>query len=318
MSRKKNNKKKSKSILLIPILFILLCIFSLFYEPSNKEVITINEVSNIEIPNGYNDEIVINHNGYSLSYSEKDEQAYWVAYQLTRNELYGDIDRSDDFREDPSIPTGSAELSDYKKSGYDRGHLCSSADQRESEEAQSDSFYMSNMSPQTPGFNRGIWKETEETVRNFADTEGKVYVVTGPILTDGPYKTIGNNEVTVPNYYYKAVLKYAGEESKAIGFLQKNEKLSGDPIDYVVPIDKIEELSKIDFFPKLPDKIEDQIEANIDVAKWDFDKFSVSKGLGPSEEQEEYIIQNEQNSFDQLMSSLKELTISFLQQIKVI
>jgi endonuclease G len=90
--------------------------------------------------------------------------------------------RKDNFRSDPKVKTGSAALSDYKGSGYDRGHLAPAADFKWSATAMSESFYMSNMSPQVPGFNRGIWKNIESTVRNWAVENDEIYIVTGPVL----------------------------------------------------------------------------------------------------------------------------------------
>ena len=104
-------------------------------------------------------EQIVNHLGYSLSYNEKNEQASWVAYELTADQVRGTVKRKDSFRSDPLIKTGSASLSDYKGSGYDRGHLAPAADMKWSTTAMSESFFMSNMSPQLPGFNRGIWKK---------------------------------------------------------------------------------------------------------------------------------------------------------------
>ena len=105
--------------------------------------------------------------GYSLEHNEKTEQSFWVAYELTKEEVSGTVKRKDAFRSDPTISTGSAVLSDYKGSGYDRGHLAPAADMKWSKKVMSESFYMSNMSPQDPSFNRGIWKKLEEKVRDW-------------------------------------------------------------------------------------------------------------------------------------------------------
>jgi len=110
----------------------------------------------IELPYYTDDEQIINHTGYTLKYNEQYEQAELVAYQLTNKEVGGKYPRSDNFRQDPHISTGSATLSDYKGSGYDRGHLIPAADMKWSPDAMNVSFYMSNMSPQNPGFKRGI------------------------------------------------------------------------------------------------------------------------------------------------------------------
>ena len=88
-----------------------------------------------------------------------------------------------------------------------------------SPDAMSSSFYMSNMSPQDPSFNRGIWKKLEEQIRSWAVGNKEIYVVTGPVLTNGPYQTIGINKVAIPKHYYKVVLDYLEPELKAIGFI---------------------------------------------------------------------------------------------------
>ncbi len=112
---------------------------------------------------------IIDRPGYALGYIEYHEQPAWVVYHFTKEEAVTKaVKRSDDFREDPEIPTGSATLADYRRSGYDRGHLAPAADMAFSVRTMSDSFYMSNMSPQKPAFNRGIWKNLEAQVRYFA------------------------------------------------------------------------------------------------------------------------------------------------------
>ncbi len=121
---------------------------------------------NIELPHYTNNSEIIQHTGYVLKYNEYFEQAEWVAYQLTIEEVNGDFERSNNFRKDLHISTGSATLKDYKNSGYDRGHLIPAADMKWSPDAMGASFFMSNMSPQNPSFNRGIWKKLEGQVRN--------------------------------------------------------------------------------------------------------------------------------------------------------
>src|SRR6056297_2800745 len=150
---------------------------------------------------------VVEHTHYTLSYDEQHEQAEWVAYELTASEVNGSYDRTDNFRKDPKVSTGSASLSDFKGSGYDRGHLAPAGDMSFSYTAMSESFYLSNMSPQEASFNRGIWRQLESQVRDWAQNNGSVYVVTGGIL-DGSYQDIGPNDVTVPSDYYKVILDY--------------------------------------------------------------------------------------------------------------
>ena len=212
---------------------------------------------------------IISHTAYTLKYSEQHEQASWVAYTLKSSHTSGTVGRTDDFRKDYKVKTGSASLSDYKGSGYDRGHLAPAGDMKWSSTAMSESFYMSNMSPQLPGFNRGIWKKLESTVRNWASDNGEIHVVTGPILT-GSYPSIGSNQVSIPNYYYKVILDYKEPELKGIGFILLHEKSNSSLKSFAVSIDEVERKTGIDFYHALPDEIEKQIESSIDVSKWSF------------------------------------------------
>ena len=112
---------------------------------------------------------LIDRPGYALGYIEYHEQAAFVIYKLTAREaLTKEAQRTNRFRRDPEIPTGSATTADYRRSGYDRGHLAPAADMAFSVQTMADSFFMSNMSPQKPAFNRGIWKRLEEQVRQIA------------------------------------------------------------------------------------------------------------------------------------------------------
>ncbi|MRT91663.1 DNA/RNA non-specific endonuclease [Ancylomarina sp. 16SWW S1-10-2] len=212
---------------------------------------------------------VISHSNYTFSYIETYEQAEWVAYELTTEETVKLVRRSNRFKSDPYVLTGSATLKDYKSSGYDRGHLAPAADMGFSSIAMNESFYMSNMSPQAPSFNRGAWKKLESLVRSYAKQYGKIYVVTGPILTKG-LPTIGNNHVAIPQYYYKIILIGEGDNQQMIAFLLRNEKSSDSLSKFVVNTDCIETLTGIDFFPQLPDDLEEKLESGIDKSNWYF------------------------------------------------
>lgn len=230
----------------------------------------------LEVPTVTSPEAVIAKDFYFLQYNEKFEQADWVAYELTREEVMGQTERRDSFKSDPDIGTGSATLSDYKRSGYDRGHLAPAADMKMSANSMSESFFMSNMSPQNPSFNRGIWSKLESYVRTWAYENESIYVVTGPVLTKDSYPTIGTNQVAIPEYYYKVVLDYTEPEIKAIGFILPNEKGTQPVQSYAVSIDDVEEFTGIDFYPLLPDNQEEKIESEYDASLWSFNKFTQS------------------------------------------
>ncbi|MEQ9298271.1 MAG: DNA/RNA non-specific endonuclease [Cyclobacteriaceae bacterium] len=215
------------------------------------------------------DDQIVEHLAYTLSYDEKREQPEWVAYKLTADQLSGDrVSRTDNFKEDPLISTGSASLADYKSTGYDRGHLAPAADFAWSLESMKESFYMSNMSPQTPGFNRGIWKVLEEQVRDWAIEHKELYIVVGPIYR-GKVATVGKNKVAIPTAYYKAILDISPPGIKAIGFIMPNAKSKEELETFVVSLDEIEKQANLDLFPILPDDLEKQLEAKSEFNKWD-------------------------------------------------
>ena len=222
---------------------------------------------------------ILKHTFYTLSYSEPHEQAEWVAYVLTPGMINGSTARTDDFRPDSGVTSGSASLADYKGSGFDRGHLAPAADFKIGYTAMSESFYMSNMSPQNPSFNRGIWKKLEEQVRSWAIEENGVYVVTAGILT-ATHGSIGPNRVSIPTHFYKIVYDYSGDE-KMIGFILPNAKGTHELTYYAVTINEIEARTGIDFFYNLPDDQEEQLESTLDKDLWDWTiKYSSSPSEG--------------------------------------
>lgn len=194
---------------------------------------------------------VVSYTGFSLVYDETHEQARWVAYELTQEETGNGVERSNHFMEDPHIATRSATNADYAKSGYDRGHLAPASDMGWSTTTMEESFYFSNMSPQNPSFNRGIWKKLETQVRTWANEHEAIYVVTGPVLSDG-LPTIGPNEVSVPKYYYKVILDCTEPGMHGIGFILPNAPSKLPLSSFAVTIDSVEKITGLDFFPALP------------------------------------------------------------------
>lgn len=213
---------------------------------------------------------IVEREGYALGYIERHEQPAWVQYIMTSEEVSRRAaKRGDDFRPDPEIPTGSATPQDYTRSGYDRGHLAPAADMSFSGKTMSESFFMSNMSPQAPQFNRGIWSRLEKQVRHFATKEKRIVVVTGPILPAEKTITIGANKVTVPQYYYKVIYDTTPPE-KMIAFVLPNKGSSADLRTFVVTVDKVEELTGLDFFSTVPQPKQEQLERTITVENWDW------------------------------------------------
>ena len=214
---------------------------------------------------------LIDRPGYALGYIEYHEQAAFVIYKLTAREaLTKEAQRTNRFRRDPEIPTGSATTADYRRSGYDRGHLAPAADMAFSVQTMADSFFMSNMSPQKPAFNRGIWKRLEEQVRQIAIREKAIYVVTGPILPKKKTVTIGANQVTVPTHYYKVIFDLTPPR-KMIGFILPNEGSDRPLEDFAVTVDVVEKATGLDFFSTLPQAVQKRLESTITVSAWELD-----------------------------------------------
>jgi endonuclease G len=206
---------------------IILPFFLLLFVFSFAQVETVSEIhpvfiEHLELPRPNPQGQIIKHTGYTLSYNPAFRIANWVAYELTAEETVAVVKRNNKFIPDPLLSSGPVSNADYKRSGYDRGHLAPSADMCYSYQTMAESFYLSNMAPQDPGFNRGIWSKLEAQVRQWAVDDRAVYVVTGTVLTKG-LPTIGNNRITVPAYFYKVILDYTEPEIKGIAFIMPNQ-----------------------------------------------------------------------------------------------
>lgn len=229
-----------------------------FSEPTATYAITQPSVSSSNT--------VVEHKSFTLSYSDEHKQAEWVYYLLTQEMVSGSEGRSNNFKADPVLgDERSAHPSDYTRTGYDRGHLCPSADVRNDKEAQYQTFYMSNMSPQAPAFNRGIWKRLEEQVRSFVMKHDSIYVVTGPVLTADLQQIDNDTDISVPEYFYKVIYSPA-DGGQMIAYLLPNRKCDGDADDYIVTVDSIETLTSIDFFPQIEN--EETLESIKSDATW--------------------------------------------------
>lgn len=212
---------------------------------------------------------IIKHDYYTLSYNENYEQAEWVAYELKKSYVKSNDFKRPYFIEDPKVKTGSADYRNYKKSGYDKGHLCPAGDMEFALNAYNDTFFTSNISPQLHDFNAGVWNRLEQKVRYWATKYDGIYVVTGGVLQPS-LKTIGHEKVSVPNYFYKILFDNSNGQYRMIAFLVPSKKSDKPIYDFVVSVDSLEKMTGIDFFPKLNDKIENSLEKNSDYKAWSF------------------------------------------------
>ena len=152
------------------------------------------------------DSYALCYNGFNVMYSGTTKTPLWVAEYLSPSRLSQKIKREDSFHEEEKIELKHrAYLSDYRASGYDRGHMAPNADMP-TKAAQFDSFSLANMVPQSPKNNQEVWRKLEEATRALVTkNQQDVYVVTGPLFTAKRLKTIGKNNVIVPSAVFKAI-----------------------------------------------------------------------------------------------------------------
>lgn len=293
MARRRRKKKKQSSKGLV-YLIALICVVCLCYEPIAKALhiklpVTLTEIadktstgqSSTKPVSVGNDvlfpaplkkvpEQILHRKGYTVSYNKDLKIPNWVAWELTPEKLVERESRTDKFLPDPDLPESEAvTTNDYKGAGMDRGHLCPAGDNRWHWKAMQESFYMTNICPQNHNLNRGDWKELEEACRQWAQKEGKIYIVCGPILYNQKHRTIGKqHRIVVPEAFFKVILCTNSHPPKAIAFIYKNAS-GNHPLDsYVNSVDEVERITGIDFFPALPDEVEDKVEAAYDLEQW--------------------------------------------------
>lgn len=229
------------------------------------------EVGEVGLPVSPKDEgrIVLRRTGYTLSYHTEWKIPEWVAWTLTSERLKGKAKRTDEFVSDPDLPKGtSAEDNDYYRSRYDRGHMAPAGDMKWSSDAMAESFYLSNICPQAPNLNRGDWRELEEQCREWARRGEALHIVCGPVVKpDVRHKRVGKGKVTVPEGFFKVIL-VAGDEPRAVGFLYPNDDCNAPLADYAVSVDSVEKVTGIDFYPSLPDGVEERVEAKNSIARF--------------------------------------------------
>jgi len=216
----------------------------------------------IEVPAYSSDraEQVIFHKAYTVSYNRDHKIPNWVAWELTSKHTTGPIKRTDSFAPDPLVRAGDycPTQYDYKyhETGYTRGHMCPAMDNKWDSQAMEECFYMTNICPQTDALNGGLWENLEQKCHSWANEFGEVYIVCGPIIPEHVTKQISDHQITVPDSFFKIVLRINGDEAKAVGFIftQENTQKSES-------VDAIEKMTGLDFFHNLPENIQTKVEA---------------------------------------------------------
>lgn len=239
------------------------------YEASIPRVLQGNEIVKFGYPGGHG-RLLLKHY-YVIMHNDSLRIPEWVAYHLTRENMRGQAPRSNDFRPDPEVPIGKrAELVDYRRSGYHRGHMAPAGDFKTDIVAMSETFYLSNIAPQRAEFNQGPWQKLVNQIRLLALRHGSIWIFTGTLFLDSAGQNtdrtiyIGPNRVAVPTHFYKVVLCQHPDSSREIfAFLMQNRALQGEPKDYMVSVRDLERLTRLDFFSQLPQEEEDSMETTV-------------------------------------------------------
>ncbi len=271
MNTHTKNNKRFKTTITILLLGLVLFAYNAYKNKQNTSNHVVKSISDrVDLTPSSTTGAIVVHPYYSLSYNERYEQAEWVAYELKKDQVVHINQKRPYFIRDKEVTTKSAHYKAYKNSGYDKGHLCPAGDRRFSKQAYDQTFLTSNISPQKHSFNAGIWNRLEQKTRYWATKYNGVYVITGGVLTPG-LKTIGREKVAVPEYFYKIIYDDSRDEPDAIAFLIPSQQDSTKALyEFVTSIDKIEALTGIDFFPKLPDDLENKLEKDFDYKGWSF------------------------------------------------
>lgn len=229
----------------------------------NDENADVGSGESLELPaikNGEDDQI-LRRTAYTASYNSTMLQPNWVAWHLTADHTNGTYSRKNiGFHEDEEVDEPRALGSDYRRSGYDRGHMCPAGDNKWNMKALTESFLMTNICPQNHALNIGVWNNLEEQCRTWARQFGDIYIAAGPIFNGKEQKRIGKNGVAVPSKFFK-VLLVMGDKPAAIGYIFDNADLEGDFSSFSFTVDEVEKATGLDFFASLPDEIERRVES---------------------------------------------------------
>lgn len=212
-------------------------------------------------------EQIIRKTSYIASYNKDTKIPNWVAWHLTADHTDGPVRRMSNFYEDEQVASPRATLEDYRGSGWSRGHMCPAGDNKWSETAMYESFSLVNVCPQNANLNSGLWNSIEIDCRRWARQFGDIYIVCGPVFLNREHETIGTNDIFVPEAFFKVVLCLNGTP-KAFGVICRNTDGNRKRDLYYNSIDQVERITGYDFFPALPDELEDRLESDVDMNLW--------------------------------------------------
>lgn len=274
--RKKNTKHNSTRRICMNLIWIAIFAVAIFAFANKSQD---SEFHNSKSSNSKTEnlqEIIVDHSISNIKHDYLAFSVYFnpdlhipnaVVYELTATETIGKEKRFNNFEHDPKV-AGCAFPWDYTNSGYDRGHMAPAADMKWNLQAMRESFYMTNVCPQNRSLNSGAWHKLEKKVREWAERDGALIVITGPIVSS-KNETIGKEtHVTVPTAFFKVILAHNVQPMRAIAFVYPNERSKGGLREHVKSVDEVEILTGLDFFASLPDDIENKIESRCNLDEW--------------------------------------------------
>lgn len=212
---------------------------------------------------------IINYTGFTVSFNPQAHLPNYVIWELTADEATADITTRNTakFTADTTIP-GCPTPDDYRDSGFDRGHICPAADMKWSQQAMDHCHYMTNITPQTHKLNSGPWKTLETNCRNWAIRDSAIIIISGPILTDHLTQHIGQTNITVPERFFKIIYAPYANPPRGIAFIMNNYDTTGGVQPTATTIDQVEQITGFDFFPTLPQQLQNQIESQSNYQQW--------------------------------------------------
>lgn len=220
----------------------------------------------VELPEALASQIK-EYTGFTISFNKDNGTPNYVVWELLGDEVQTEMGRSNNFWSDRDLE-GCPTTKDYTHSGYDRGHMCPAADQKWSAQAMEDCFVMANICPQDHKLNTGAWNTLENKERQWAKRDSALMIVAGPIYDKADKTRIGKAGVRVPGAFFKVLLAPYVEEPRGIAFVYPNMTAPGNMQDYAMSIDELEKMLGYDFFPTLPDEIEEKVEATYSFKDW--------------------------------------------------
>ena len=219
----------------------------------------------VGVPRGMSDTLV-RYDAFDVHFNSERGIANCALYELVNNELYGTVERGNEFMADPGVK-GCPLPEEYAGSGLDRGHLVPAGDLKWNGTAMRQSFLLTNVGPMHKALNEGGWAKLEEKVREWTARDSALLVFTGPVVSDSD-TTLASGRVKVPSAYYKVIMAPCVRPIRVIAFIYPNGHSGGRLRQYAVSVDEVERRTGLDFFPTLPPEEQQRLESPVNLGAW--------------------------------------------------